>query len=404
MKFWAKVRFKREKNAENLIRAFFKEFNPESSIVIRGEDAKVEIHFNNEPPEELIEAINHCDVVEFNFGKAFGEYSEDETEQVAAGEETSTQTQQVATGEETSTQTQQVATEEETSTQTERPKKKRGRPATKKAEHTKVANNAETVNVPQLEELKKKAKSFEHFVKLVAEWLEMNKRQNFFENLVFVSSELDKLSWKGIEKALEDKGVFYTQRDKIWAGQRVSEKLKDYSVTMLPLLNALVKYKEYSFGHKQSEENTYTEQATEEVTVEKKAKKNRVKMECMPEIPLFEETLGSVDKTQPIEERVKYVLTAMGWRKMNAKEQQEIFEIANTSVRLKRMDFNIIFVRANIPIESSMETRMTFSKFVNDFVSKYDADKKVKLLDFLKQLQEIVMFESEIESFTNFTD
>ena len=232
----------------------------------------------------------------------------------------------------------------------------------------------------------------------------MNKRQNFFENLVFVSSELDKLSWKGIEKALEDKGVFYTQRDKIWAGQRVSEKLKDYSVTMLPLLNALVKYKEYSFGHKQSEENTYTEQATEEVTVEKKAKKNRVKMECMPEIPLFEETLGSVDKTQPIEERVKYVLTAMGWRKMNAKEQQEIFEIANTSVRLKRMDFNIIFVRANIPIESSMETRMTFSKFVNDFVSKYDADKKVKLLDFLKQLQEIVMFESEIESFTNFTD
>ena len=68
MKFWAKVRFKGEKNAEHLIRSFFKEFNPESSIVIRGKEAKVEIIFD-EPPMEIIEAINHCDVIEFNYGK-----------------------------------------------------------------------------------------------------------------------------------------------------------------------------------------------------------------------------------------------------------------------------------------------------------------------------------------------
>jgi len=399
MKFWAKVRFKGEKNAEHLIRAFFKEFNPESSIVIRGKEAKVEIIFNNNPPMELIEAINHCDVLEFNFGKALGEYSEDETEQVVVEEETSEQTEQ-------------AGVDEETSQQTEQPKKKRGRPATKKAEPTKVVN-VETVNVPQLEEIAKKATSFEHFVKLVAEWLEMDKRQEFFVNLVIVGTEVEKMSWKELEKALKNKGVFYSQWDKIWTGQQVSEKLKDYSVTMLPLLNAMAQYKDYSFGHEQSDENS-TEQATGETVtvveekssgeVEETTPKNRVKMECMPEIPHFEETLGSVDKTQPIEDRVRYVLTAMGLEKKNAQEQQEIFEIANTAVRVGRMAFDIIFLKANIPMESSMKARMTFSKFINDFVSEYDSDKKVKLLDFLKQLQEIVMYESEIESFTDFTD
>ena len=132
--------------------------------------------------------------------------------------------------------------------------------------------------------------------------------------------------------------------------------------------------------------------------------KNRVKMDCMPEIPWFEETLGSVDKTQPIEDRVRYVLTTMGMEKMNAQEQQEIFEIANTAVRLGRIAFDIIFVKANIPMESSVKARMTFSGFVNDFVTQYDPQRKVKLLDFLKQLQEIVMYESEIESFMDFTE
>ena len=47
---------------------------------------------------------------------------------------------------------------------------------------------------------------------------------------------------------------------------------------------------------------------------------------------------------------------------------------------------------------------MKFSKFVNDFVQKYESGKKVKLLTFLSELQKIVMLEDEIENFSNFTD
>ena len=75
MKFWAKLKLKEEKNADGLIREFFENFNSKSSIVIKGEEAKVEVVFDSEPPKELIKAITQYDIVEFNFGKVLGEYN-----------------------------------------------------------------------------------------------------------------------------------------------------------------------------------------------------------------------------------------------------------------------------------------------------------------------------------------
>ena len=437
-KFWAKVNFKQEKNAEHLIRAFFQEFNPESSIVVRGKEAKLEIVFQ-ELPIAIIEAINHCEVIELNYGKNLKEYAEDEnanskeendTEQEVAKSENSEQTEQEVAESENSEQTEQEVAESENSEQTEQEvaksensklteqqKKKRGRPSTKKVETTKEVKNEQTViNIPELKEIAEKATSFEHFAELVAEWLEMDQRKELFTNLIIVSAEVDKITWKELEKALKCKNVFYTQWDKVWSGQQVSEKLKKYSATSLTFLNATRQYKEYSF--KKADEHFIKENSNTQVTkktipnAEEKTEessdsgisKPRVKMECMPEIKDFEETLASVDKTQPVEERVRYVLSAMGLNKLNAKEQKQITEIASTAVRKGRMAFDIIFVEANIPIEQTMKARMTFSKFVNDFVQKYESGKKVKLLTFLSELQKIIMFESEIENFSDFTD
>lgn len=425
-KFWAKVKFKQEKNAEHLIRAFFKNFNSASSIVVRGKEANLEIVFR-EPPMEIIDAINHCEVIELIYGKNLKEYKEDETikvetendsvkgnvevenfeqvEQEVTESENSEQTEQEVTESENSEQTEQKATENKNSKQTECSKKKRGRPSTEKVEQ---------ISIPELEEFAKNATSFEHFAKLVAEWLEMDKRQEFFTNLVIVSAEVEKITWKELKKALDGKNVFYTEWDKIWSGQQVSEKLKKYSATMLSFLNVTRQYKEYSFKmeDKPSTEENSNEQAREKTTMSVEEKlgesnvtfKPRVKMDCMPEIKDFEETLASVDKTQPVEERVRCVLKAMGLSKMSAKEQKQIVEIASTAVKKGRMAFDIIFVEANIPIEQSMMVRMTFSKFINDFVQKYESNKKVKLLTFLSELQKIIMFENEIENFSDFTD
>ena len=449
-KFWVKVKFKQEKNAEHLIRAFFQDFNPTSSIVVRGKEAKLEIVFR-EPPMAIIDAINHCEVIELNYGKNLKEYKEDEDLQVEAENdskqrnvgvessekieqtnvesenseqseptnaesEDSEQPEQTNVESENFEQSEPTNAENENSKQTEQPKKKRGRPATKKLEPKKETKSEPTINIPNLEEIAKKSNSFEHFAELVAKWLEMDKRKEFFKSLIIVSAEVDNITWKELEKALKNKNVFYTQWDKIWSRQQVSEKLKEYSATMLSFLNVTKKYKEYSFKEVEeySTEENSSKQDVEKTTTNFEEKtdkfnetvfpKPRVKMECMPEIKEFEETLASVDKTQPVEERVRYVLGAMGLNNMSVKEQKQIVEIASTAVKKGRMAFDIIFVEANIPIEQTMTVRMTFSKFVNDFVQKYESGKKVKLLTFLSELQKIIMFESEIESFSDFTD
>ena len=449
-KFWVKVKVKQEKNAEHLIRAFFQDFNPASSIVVRGKEAKMEIVFR-EPPMAIIDAINHCEVIELNYGKNLKEYKEDEDlqvetendskqrnvgvessekieqtnvesenseqlEQTNVESENSEQPEQTNVESENFEQSEPTNAENENSEQTEQPKKKRGSPATKKLEPKKETKSEPTINIPKLEEIAKKSNSFEHFAELVAKWLEMGKRKDFFKNLIIVSAEVDKIKWKELEKALKNKNVFYTKWDKIWSGQQVSEKLKEYSATMLSFLNVTKKYKEYSFKEVEeySTEENSSKQDVEKTTTNFEEKtdkfnetvfpKPRVKMECMPEIKEFEETLASVDKTQPVEERVRYVLGAMGLNNMSVKEQKQIVEIASTAVKKGRMAFDIIFVEANIPIEQTMTVRMTFSKFVNDFVQKYESGKKVKLLTFLSELQKIIMFESEIESFSDFTD
>ena len=182
----------------------------------------------------------------------------------------------------------------------------------------------------------------------------------------------------------------------------------------MSFLNVTKQYKEYSFKGVEdhsTEENSNKQEIEETTNVKEKfdefddgktITKPRVKMECMPEIRDFEETLASVDKTQPVEKRIRYVLEAMGLNKMTVKEQEQIVEIASTAVKKERIAFDIIFIETNIPIEQTMTVRMTFSKFVNDFVQKYESGKKVKLLTFLSELQKIIMFESEIENFSDF--
>lgn len=394
MKFWAKVRLEGEEDAKYLIQAFFKEFNPESSITIKGKEAKLEIFFEGSSPERIISATYHCKVEEFYYGKVLGEYSEDETALAATENEALGQPMLMEVKEEDSEQVEQT-TEQETLQQAERPKV---------ISATKKAAEVRTINIPQLEEIVQNATSFEHFVTLVAEWLEMGKRQRIFENLLVTATEIEKVSWKALEKAMKDKGISYKEWDSIFMGRQVSEKLRAYSVTIIPFVKKVAQYKDYPFRPVQPEENS-TEQESKEETfsaeeenvgkVEELTSNSRVKMECMPEILRLEETLGSVDKTQPIEDRVKYVLAAMGWTKKNTEEQQVIFEIANAAVRDKEMEFDHIFSKTNIRMEDSEKARMVFSQFINDFVRSY-SDRKVKLLDFLKQLQEAVVDKSEI--------
>ena len=237
-----------------------------------------------------------------------------------------------------------------------------------------------------LDQKAKEATSFEHFVKLVAEWLEMDKRQEFFVNLVYTATEVAVISWKEIEDALRSKSISYSSWDKIWTGQQVSKKLWNYSATILPLLYTMVQYKD-SFG-KNFEENAEQETEVSIVSEESNAEQetavsivseevhSKIKLECMPEIPHFEQILGSVDKTQPIEQSVRKILNCMG---LEDKPEQEQVEILSFVIQVFEGK------------ETSMTSKINFSTFLNNFVGKYSPGKKVKAFKFLQQLQVIVM-------------
>lgn len=395
--FYAKVKIKQEGSAGRLIRAYFQNFDNENSIAIEGNEVKMKIVFQK-PPMEIVEAINNCKVIEFHSGKKLKESGEDEHVQI----ESKLNPEQESKENENSEQVGRTFEEIEGSERTGQAKKKKDGPTTKKKQVTKSATKP--VNIPELKEIAKKATSFDNFADLIVKWMEIDeKRQSFFKNLIIVSADVDTITWKKLEEGLEKKKILCAEWDKIWARKQVSLK---FNITMIPFLKAVVEYKDYSF--KQTEEyDESTEQLAEEATgnieeISEEAKENvfskpRVKMECMPEIKNFEETLASVDKTQAVEEKVRYVLEAMELNQLSDEEQKQIIEIASIAIRKKRMDWDIILGETKIPVEQKEIAHMTFSKFLNDFVQKYESERKVKLLTFLSELQKIIMLENELK-------
>lgn len=425
MRFWAKVNLKGEKNAEYLIRAFFKEFNPDSSIVIKGKEAIIEVVFD-EPPKEIVDAISHCEVIEFSYGKKMQESYGEKTEgpvHVAIEENVTVDLEE---------KPEELERAEEP--KVEKELSEEGQQGVKEDQKAKPGRYQKKVvfvdiKVPELDEFAGKATSFENFAELTAQWLEMGKSQEFFKELVIAFSEVEENSVSGAEEILKNKNVHYTEWTKIFCSKQISKKLKEkYAITMAKLLYIMKQYKDYKFTNVQlempseveegeieetpaeevavAEENSGDEDATivEDEQVESKGvfQKDRVKMECMPVITDFEEKLASIDMTQSIEDRVSYVLELMGLKKKSSDAQQKIFEIANTAVRLAKISLDSIFVMVKIPPQAAMEARIIFSEFINDFAKKYNSENKIKLLDFLKDLQKVVMFESEIDGYTDF--
>ncbi len=548
MNIRARVKFRNLKNAEHLIQAFFNEFNRDNKIAIKGNRAKIEIFFQEEPPEKIIKAISCCEVVELRYGnpidKVFEkefeweeeshdepktaeaktpqleaeeaevpqiepesvEVEEEETPQTEAkteedeevetpqpeaelveveeeeapqpeaepvevGEEEEPQPEaesveveeeeepqpkaesaeaeeeeepqpetepveveeeelqseaepeEAEEEEESQPETEPVEVEEEEALQpepepeeaeekealqpeaesAEAEEEETPQPKPKKKGRPKVVG-PETVNIPYLKELAEKATSFEHFVKLVAEWLEMGKYQEFFENLGIAATQVSKMSWSELKKALARNKVCYTESTKIKTVKHVSEKIEKYNTTLLPFLGAIALYQNYSFASEDVKMDVWPkdEKKEEHSDEDENPTSVKVKMQCIPEIRSFEETLSSVDKTQPIEERVKHVLTAMGWEKKDNKEKALILAIVRGAITVKEMNFDNIFQKAGIPVSDNFMARMHLAKLINDFVKMhYPSHKMVNVLDFLKELQEIVVLESEIEDFAD---
>lgn len=381
MKLYAKVEFKNSMNAAGIARAYYKEANDESTLLIEGRKAEIEVV--SKRPEKIIEAINYCkkqeiriiaeegDTILFDLLPVLKQDSNSKTEPEIDKKIDLTETESEIVEEVNSAEAESGNVEKANST---------------KAKSVEEADLVETEpkvgvkiknEVPELAELAEKSDSFQKFIISIAFWLDLDaKRIDYFEEIVKKAVGMEEIIFSKIEgKITWNRNV---------CAKAIKEKLGN-SWTLLNFLKAVVEYKNY-FNEEVLEEVSSNSNEEEENT--------RIKMNCMPEIPEFEKVLGSVDKTQPVEERVKYVLTAMGFDKTSDHDKKIILLAVNTAITTKNMTIDKISAKfINIGM---ITVEMTLSKFINEYVQQYDKDKMVKTMDFLTELQAIIMNEEEI--------
>ena len=446
MKMWARVRFRDSKEAESLIKKFFEDAGPKSSISINGKIAVIEIVGEETPqyrfpPLGLVKAISYCDVLNLQYGRDLSEYEtqieeeggkanlEPELElQVEQGPEDGSQEEpepelelqveqepedgsqeepepepeiqteqrqessQVESESDAITKVGQPFEDEERSESEERPVQKH-RVANKK-------NSAEEdkSRIPELDAIANDAESFEDFSARIVTRLNLGKNAEFFTNLINVCCKIDQISWKNIEQGFSEAGFAISSWNKIASGQKVAETFRDSEnqITILKFLKIVVKYKSFNFISKKSEDcfkpleeipqDESLSCVASEVTIARPTKLN-----CMPDVPELQELFEEMDYSQPIEYRVNYVLIEMGIKQRPDNTRELIREIVCAAMKCDEMDMTKICVKAGVTFPMSF-VLLTCSEFVNDFIKKYDPTRQVKFVTFLADLKEVLLF------------
>ena len=322
----------------------------------------------------------------------------EQSEPKEAEEEVPEQSEAEEAGKETPQQLETEEAEEEAPQQPEPEEAEAKNFEQPKPTKTKLSKKKEVQEIPELTKIAEQSSSYEDFVKNVGLFIGVGSKLKFFQGMVNAAEEAEKISWNNIEEIMRRNGETFNSYGKILCTNQVAATFKNSEnpVTILKLVKAVVEYKDYNFKQEASQ-NSDPFTISEEKPVEEKASvheepsKVRVKMACMPTIPTFEELLGGIDKTWPIEERVKHVLSAMTSERRKGVPDRFI-EIATVAVNSEQepMDIESIMAKTHIRREDVKETRLTFAKFISDFAKKNGSKGKVKLIDFLQDLRKIV--------------
>ena len=418
--FWAKVNLKEGENALEILEAFFKEFNSESSLYIKGRTAEMKIYFEN-PPIEIAKAIGKFDNLEFICEGKQESKAEDNNSVVAVHDDIIPKQTAVEAKEEAKSCEKETITDissedgkeidgysvekEECGLETDESKESKKDIARNEVSQSistcKGTNRAEIIRasrygaipeIPELMEIVEIAESYEDFVHGVTEWVGISNKYELFVNVLLAAAQVKKISWREINEELKGKGICISEYEKMCFNKQIYEKFENKKdiITFIMFIKAVAQFKTYSFQKKTAE--TKQEDVTGIIEENSKA------VVYMSDIPEFQEAVKSIDKTKPVHERVKHVLSAMGWNdNQNNEGYKIIYNFTNAAICLKEMKLQIICDKCDIPVEMLNEVRMIFITFINNFVKKYFPDRRVRFFDFLKEMQIYIMNEDEIK-------
>ena len=240
----------------------------------------------------------------------------------------------------------------------------------------------ENISVPQLEKLARQSDSFLHFISSVSQWLDITEQKDFFEHLVIVATEVNFLSWKEIDPKLND----FTPYDKFRCAEVISKKA---NTTLLPFLKVMKKYTDYPFKNERQLEPKSTSPIKEE-------QPQKQKSTTLPKIELLEKILENVDKTLPVDERVRYVLNAIGLNMLAVELQNNIVKFVSAAIVKPEIIFNDILI--DVPSQDHMFIVTQLTQLINSFVKKHSKkNTSINPLIFLLEVQKAIVLETEIE-------
>lgn len=245
--------------------------------------------------------------------------------------------------------------------------------------------------------------SFDGFVEKVMLWVKIERNhRDYFKAVINAATQAGKISWKHIESIMKRDGVRVNAYSKLRISKSVATKFQNSPkrVTILKLIKDVVSYKKsFSNEHQDAPVNTADKATQATSTKFQQVPVARVKMSCMPEIKEFEEALGRIDKKEPFDERVKAVFVAMGLNEISSEDSQLLLGITNVAINLKNINLDTVFNNLEIPEQLRTSARMKFSSFLNNFIEQHSPDAHmVKTLDFLKDLQHVLLSEQEISA------
>lgn len=385
MKIGASVKFGNDEAKGAFIRTFFGNFNSKNSLDIDKNVAEMELHFDKDPPKEIIDVIAKNEVIKF-------QYMPDSTPTISNLNATQGTTNDQPAGEQKPIKPKKEENDEGIS-----------RNKGKKASTT---NAKPEIEIPELNEIAKKCTSYEEFMSSVCKWLDIEKRQEFFEEVIKAGKEADKVSWEKIFEKLEAKGLDYGNYDRVYCTKKVKAKFEKINdrITILMIIKAVIKYEISDFTenqpnscdstgeHQNSSDPTENQQNSSSFTGnQQNPQEEQKKNESEEEVTCFDAGLyNNLDEIEDTSEKIKAILNKMGLERKSLPDQQKIFKIALTATKSDDMDIDTIISKTDIPYDEYGYSRIIFSRFVNDYAARVGYTERIHLKEFLGRIKKNV--------------
>lgn len=426
-----------DKVFNELVRGFNEEKIPNNKLTFDEGNGIITFLSENEPSTEILRAMYHCGVVTMAWkdkedtlvtnGNVTNGKNGKSTNDAKPNNKSSTKR------EETSASSKSVKTEKgdkkKKSVKTAETSKKLSKVGDKEKHYTgqpKYYSKEwfEIDKIPELKKLIQNADTDTRFINFVSKWLELTqKAEERWPKVIGTVLQEGSLNWNKLAINFDcSNGNLQTMYDR-----KVKVAMQPYGIAITAQKFILTVVNYYKRVHTVKTTETKTEESSEnsdsdesdkgdskgtsekgeklieessEIVVSEKTEtitettfKNLVpEMKCMSGIKPFEKALKDMDSKYKTDKKVLYILKVMGLSSIEEKKREVIFEICRYMITykipssFKDLIFKEMYERCFLP-----ETIMILSTFINNYVQKFDNERKVKAFDFLNDLYDVVI-------------